>query len=93
MAAVQNKIVPVDVFQFLIDQGIDINARDKYGATVLHYVYQDIDKLRFLLDAGVDVNTRRLSETPLMKAVSNEFNIESLLIAEVNPQFPEFLLC
>ena len=76
MAAVQNKIVPVEIFQFLIDKGIDINARDKYGATVLHDVCQDVDKFRFLLDAGVDVNTRRLSETPLMKAVLMEFEIE-----------------
>jgi len=82
MAAVQNPVISFDILQLLIDKGIDVNARDKYGATVLHYVCQDVDKFRFLLDSGADVNLRRKNISPLLRAVSNNFDskIVELLI-------------
>ncbi|QOJ78899.1 ankyrin repeat domain-containing protein [Infirmifilum lucidum] len=44
----------------LLDRGADVNTRDKYGWTPLHYAADGghLEVARLLLDRGADVNTR-----------------------------------
>lgn len=56
----------------LLDGGVDANARDGEGATLLHHAARNgnLMTLKTLLDAGAEVNaTDRLEETPLDQAV------------------------
>ena len=49
---------PVDVVQFYIDHGVDVNAQDMYGMTPLHYAMRakNADAAIALLNAGADPN-------------------------------------
>lgn len=47
----------MDVIEYLLDHGADINARTKWGDTTGHYAAQfaSYEALKFLLEEGVDL--------------------------------------
>ena len=63
-----NFLVSVDeaVGQQLIEQGVDVNARDGKGDTPLHYVGESVEMAQSLLQRGADVNAENYQgSTPL----------------------------
>lgn len=65
----------VDVGQFLLDNGADVNKSDKYGRCPLHVAAADDYEIMvdFLLKNGAEVNQRTLFErqTPMHYAAKN----------------------
>ena len=61
-----------DIFEFLIQSGADVNAKDKLGCTSLYYAIRKDDYLYFmniLIANGAEVNTKNSGgETALMSA-------------------------
>ena len=47
----------MDLIEFLLDSGADLNARTKWGDTVGHYAacFASYEALKFLLEEGVDL--------------------------------------
>ena len=87
-----------DTVNFLLDEGIDVNLKDKKGYTALYYMldlmkdnYEEGMKiLKRLLDMGANVNeTNKNGGTPLMKATAasnGEFGFERWkLFLQYNP--------
>ena len=83
----------LESIQEYIKQGVDINAKNKDGYTILMKVIDfgfDIEIVKFLIDNGADVNAKdNKGLTALMISVdkSEDFDITSLLIengADVN---------
>lgn len=53
----------IPILQFLVELGVDLDARDGLGKTALHltaenYFDESCDAIRFLIEHGVDVNAR-----------------------------------
>ena len=63
-----------DEFYAAIKAGADLNARDMWGETPLHYAAMEgyTDSVNVLLEAGADVNAREgfIGNTPLHNAAS-----------------------
>lgn len=50
-------------------EGVDVDARDRYGRTPLMYSLSNLETVRYLVGKGADVNARdNDGETPLIKA-------------------------
>ncbi|MEM9337703.1 MAG: ankyrin repeat domain-containing protein [Bacteroidota bacterium] len=66
----------VDLLKSLVEMGMDINAKDGSGHTVLHYAAMQANDgkvLRYLVDAGADKNvTTEFDESAFDLAQSNE---------------------
>lgn len=61
------------IFSILIDQGLDVNQRDKDGDTSLHHAANSPFMINLLLDAGAEPNAKdRSGRTPLFYAKSKE---------------------
>ncbi len=79
-----------DLAAFLLDNGANINAKNRYGVTPLHWAAtnDDPELLRFLLDRGADVDaTTSYGNTPLHWAVRwswSEPSISILISAGAN---------
>jgi ankyrin repeat protein len=63
-----------DAFKKLIDQGFDVNAKERgdFGSPLLHNTvrYGNMDAFKYLLDKGADINaTDNINYTPLIEAV------------------------
>jgi len=91
MASISNEI-DVRVFRRLLDEGIDVNARDQSGATALHVVARRCSKpeiLQLLLDANADPNIvdSKFRGTPLLAATlgGKVSNVKILLDGGANP--------
>ncbi|SFJ75047.1 ankyrin repeat domain-containing protein [Thermoflavimicrobium dichotomicum] len=74
----------IDVVEFLLEQGVDVNHQDRDGNSALHVAAAlGSEKLvQLLLSAGADVNLENeYEETPLFEAVKNgHISIISLLL-------------
>lgn len=68
--------IPLELMDWLITQGADINARDEYERTPLHYHAQvnNVEKVALLLERGADIEAQdKYKNTPLHFA---EYNVE-----------------
>ena len=68
--------IPLELMDWLITQGADINARDEYERTPLHYHAQvnNVEKVALLLERGADIEAQdKYKNTPLQFA---EYNAE-----------------
>jgi ankyrin repeat protein len=62
---------PMDVVTLLLDAGADINAKNRRGATPLHWAIHDEAKVRLLIARGAQVNVRQVEgRSPLFQAAS-----------------------
>jgi len=74
----------VEVAEFLIDNGADVNAKDKVESSPLHYANKDV--ARVLIANGADVNAlNRTGKDPMSRAISkgNKELVEMLIDAGV----------
>jgi hypothetical protein len=73
----------VQVMKYLIDQGIDMNARVKRFSSALHYAVHQAgppDRVRLLLDNGADRSLRNvLGQTPLEAARERRYRTEDAM--------------
>jgi len=61
-----------EVVELLIEKGADVNARERYLCTPLHYALPSIEIVRLLVANGADVNAKdKEGQTPLDYAESN----------------------
>ena len=68
--------IPLELMDWLIAQGADINARDEYERTPLHYHAQvnNVEKVALLLERDADIEAQdKYKNTPLHFA---EYNVE-----------------
>jgi len=69
MAAAYSSMAVMNV---LVTAGADVNAKNDFGATALHWCAGDLQKVRLLLDKGADVNARsKMGRTPLLIAAAH----------------------
>ena len=76
--------VPLELMDWLIAQGADINVKDEYDRTPLHYHAQvnDIERVTLLLEKGADIEAiAEYDETPL-HAAGYFPEVTALLIAK-----------
>ena len=76
--------VPLEIMDWLIAQGADINVKDEYDRTPLHYHAQvnDIERVTLLLEKGADIEAiAEYDETPL-HAAGYFPEVTALLIAK-----------
>ena len=63
--------IPLELMDWLIAQGADINVKDEYDRTPLHYHAQvnDIERVALLLEKGADIEAQdKYKNTPLLFA-------------------------
>ncbi|MDR2171463.1 MAG: ankyrin repeat domain-containing protein [Planctomycetaceae bacterium] len=72
----------LDKVKELINAGVNVNAKDKYGWTTLHYtsrINTNIKIFQYLISQGADVNARnQIDETPLHFAAGYNTNVKIL---------------
>lgn len=70
--------ISVEVMIFLLEAGIEVNAQNKRGDSVVH-VCHDLDRLKLLIDHGANVNiANKASLTPIFGCV--DVNRAALLV-------------
>ncbi len=84
----------VEQMKMLIAAGADVNAKDEYGRTALHYALYErqtaMQKIKMLIDAGADVNAEdKEGETPLMHATAEQMKVLIAAGANVNAKDKE----
>ena len=80
----------VDIVEFLLDIGLNVNIIDKYGSTPLHYASSIgyIESVKVLIESGADINVTNISkETPILKAASNGHTDVVRLLLSVGADF------
>lgn len=82
-ALVSVSIAPVpEMIRRLIDHGVDVNARDRYGNTPLHYAarWKKPELIEMLLNAGAEVDpVNRDGLTPLrLMLTSKPYNLDAV---------------
>ncbi len=61
----------IETMTLLLDSGADVNAKNRRGATPLHWAVHDEAKVRLLISRGAQVNARQVEgRTPLFLAAS-----------------------
>ena len=76
--------IPLELIDWLIAQGADINVKDEYDRTPLHYHAQvnNVEKVALLLDKGADIESKAAYDrTPLFAAAYHP-EVTALLIAK-----------
>ena len=74
--------IPLELMDWLITQGADINARDEYDRTPLHYHAQvnDVERIALLLERGADIEAQdKYKNTPLHFAEYNAKTVQLLI--------------
>jgi len=70
--------VSVEVMMLLLESGIEVNAQNKMGDSVVH-ICKDLDRLKLLIDYGANVNlVNKASLTPIFGCV--DVNRATLLV-------------
>lgn len=70
--------ISIEVMIFLLEAGVDVNAQNKLGDSVVH-VCHDLDRLKLLIDHGANVNlVNKASLTPIFGCV--DVNRAALLV-------------
>ena len=75
--------IPLELMDWLIAQGADVNVKDEYNRTPLHYHTEvnNVEKVALLLDRGADIESKAAyDETPLFAAAHHP-EVTALLIA------------
>ena len=76
--------IPLELMDWLIAQGADVNVKDEYDRTPLHYHTEvnNVEKVALLLDKGADIESKAAyDETPLFAAAYHP-EVTALLIAK-----------
>ena len=76
--------IPLALMDWLIAQGADVNVKDEYDRTPLHYHAEvnNVDKVALLLDKGADIESKAAyGRTPLFAAAYHP-ELTALLIAK-----------
>jgi len=61
----------IETIALLLESGADINAKNRRGATPLHWAIHDEAKVRLLISRGAQINARQVEgRTPLLLAAS-----------------------
>src|SRR5579872_108537 len=61
----------IDAMNLLVAARADVNVKNDFGATALHWCAGDLDKVRLLVKKGADVNARsKMGRTPLLIAAA-----------------------
>ncbi len=61
----------IATIKFLIDNGADVNAKNRLGSTPLHWAVSDLEKVKLLLDRGAAIDAKSDDgKTPLYLAAS-----------------------
>ena len=67
----------VDGMKLLLDGGAEVNAKNAFDVTALHWCAGDLAKVRLLLAKGADINARsKQGRTPLIVAAAYDGNLE-----------------
>jgi ankyrin repeat protein len=87
-----------DVVKYLATKGIDVNAKDEYGNTSLHFAAghdETVEGIKFLIDIGADVNVQNKNgNTPLHIAVGATWrHDEDGDYGDGDTAFVEILVC
>ena len=74
--------IPLELMDWLIAQGADVNARDEYECTPLHYHAQvnNIKKVALLLERGADIEAQDRYKTPPLLFTEYHAEVAQLLI-------------
>jgi len=79
-----SKNVDASKIKYLIERGADVNAKEEYGNTPLHWasIENHIELAKLLIERGADVNAKRNDgETPLHWAsIENYIELAELLL-------------
>jgi ankyrin repeat protein len=74
----------MEQLHLLVEAGSDVNHRDQYGYTLLHFCAKEggkIDDLAYLLEVGSDVNAQDNAEnTPLMYTCQYKAGLEKTIL-------------
>ncbi|GFV23098.1 putative ankyrin repeat protein RF_0381 [Trichonephila clavipes] len=68
-----------DIVKYLVSKDADINAKDKYGRTPLHFAVKsgNLDIVKYLIKNGADVNTKnRYNWTLLHEAAAHDGQLD-----------------
>jgi ankyrin repeat protein len=83
----------LDLVKWLVGQGVDINAINKFGKNILFYAMKkdNQEMVQWLIEQGVDVNTMdAYGDTPLgLACYRNDLDMVKLLLehgANINPR-------
>lgn len=76
--------IPLELMDWLIAQGADINVKDEYDRTPLHYHAQvnNVEKVALLLDKGADIESKAAYDRTPLFAAAYHLEVTALLIAK-----------
>ena len=76
----------IDKINELLESGVNVNVKDKYGNTPLYYAstYGQLQIAKLIIEYGADVNIKCYGSTPLHQASYNRRTEVTKLLLECN---------